>query len=60
MRIVPQLDAPGFVRSKRRRQPVIHVLVAAQGVISPQKQKPQRERRGFKIQWWPGAESTEP
>ena len=20
---------------------------------SPQKQKPQRERRGFKIQWWP-------
>jgi hypothetical protein len=25
-------------------------------VTSPQKQKPQRERRGFKIQWWPEAE----
>ena len=57
--IVPWLDALGFVRSKGPCPPVDHVLVAVQGVTSPETQKPQRERRGFyKFSGGPGRNRT--
>ena len=57
--IVPLIDAVSFDRYKVRYQPVEHVFSNKQPVTSPQKQKPQRERRGFyKFSGGPGRSRT--